>query len=172
MSFHTPETKQQSKQWLRKGLPGPIKAKVHATRSKQMVLAFFDAKGLIYTNYVPRGTTVNANYIVGALGKFFKVFRQKRPVMAEQEWFFDWDNALVHTAAVVRDWITAKGFVLLEHPPYSPDLAPADFFLFPKIKNQLAGRTLTQETFQKSWEGMVRTIGKDDFATAFWQWYE
>ena len=87
MSFHTPETKQQSKQWLRKGLPGPIKAKVHATRSKQMVLAFFDAKGLISTKNMPRGTMVNANYIVGALGKFLTILRQKRRVMAVQEWF-------------------------------------------------------------------------------------
>jgi AraC-like DNA-binding protein len=37
VSFHTPETKQQSKQWVKKGQPGPIKARVHATRSKQMV---------------------------------------------------------------------------------------------------------------------------------------
>jgi hypothetical protein len=57
VSFHRPETKQQSKQWLVKGLPGPIKAKVHASRSKQMVLAFFNSKGLIYTNYVPKGST-------------------------------------------------------------------------------------------------------------------
>jgi histone-lysine N-methyltransferase SETMAR len=70
VSFHTPETKQQSKQWLKKVEPGPIKAEFHATRAKQMVLAFFDAKGLIYTNYVPRGTTVNARYIVEALGSF------------------------------------------------------------------------------------------------------
>jgi hypothetical protein len=32
-----------------------------------MVLAFFDANGIIYTNYVPKGTTVNANYIMEAL---------------------------------------------------------------------------------------------------------
>jgi hypothetical protein len=38
---------------------------------KQMVLAFFDAKGLIYANYMPRGTMVNAKYIVDARGKFF-----------------------------------------------------------------------------------------------------
>jgi hypothetical protein len=79
VSFHTPETKQQSKQWLKKGEPGPIKAKVHVTRAKQMVLAFFDAKGLIYTNYVPKGTMVNARYIVEALGTFLKVLRKKRP---------------------------------------------------------------------------------------------
>jgi hypothetical protein len=28
----------------------------------------------------------------------------------------------------------------LSHPPYSPDLAPANFFLFPKMKMQLKGR--------------------------------
>jgi hypothetical protein len=82
VSFHMRQTKQQSKQCLVKGEPGPIKAKVHVSRSKQMVLAFFDSKGLIYTNYVPKGTTVNANHIVEALGKFLKVFRQKRPEMA------------------------------------------------------------------------------------------
>jgi hypothetical protein len=38
VSFHTPQTKQQRKQWLAKGKPGPIKAKVHASRTKQMVL--------------------------------------------------------------------------------------------------------------------------------------
>ncbi len=32
--LHTPETKQQSSQWLPKGQPGPVKAKVHATRTK------------------------------------------------------------------------------------------------------------------------------------------
>jgi hypothetical protein len=55
--FHTPEMTQHSKQWLKKE-PCPIKTKGYATRAKQMVLAFFDNKGLIYTNYVrgPRWT--------------------------------------------------------------------------------------------------------------------
>ena len=172
VSFHTPETKQQSKQWLKKGLPGPIKAKVHATRSKQMVLAFFDNKGLIYTNFVPRGTTVNANYILEVLGKFMKIFKQKRPITAAGEWFFHWDNAPVHTAAVVTDWLAARHIQVLEHPPYSPDLAPADFFLFPRVKRELAGLTLTQQTFKKEWEGAVRSLTAADFAEAFRQWYQ
>ena len=69
-------------QWVKKGQPGSVKARVQLTRSKQMVLAFFDSKGLIYTNYVPKESTVTASYIVEALGKFLKVFRQKRPEMA------------------------------------------------------------------------------------------
>ena len=87
VSFHTPATKKQLKEWTKKGQPGPIKAKVHASRTSQMVLAFFDNKGPIYTNYVPRGTTVNAIYILGALGRFQKAFKKKRPEMAAGEWF-------------------------------------------------------------------------------------
>ncbi len=51
VSFHTPETKKQSMQCVKKGQPGPRKAQVHATRSKQMGLIFIYAKGVIYTNY-------------------------------------------------------------------------------------------------------------------------
>ncbi|KMQ88673.1 histone-lysine n-methyltransferase setmar [Lasius niger] len=32
------------------------------------------------------------------------------------------------------------GFELIDHPPYSPDLAPSDFFLFPKLKVSLGGQ--------------------------------
>jgi histone-lysine N-methyltransferase SETMAR len=170
VSFHTTQTKQQSKQWLVKGEPGPIKAKVHASRSKQMVLVFFDLKGLIYMNYVPKGTTVNANYIVEALGKFLKVFRQKRPEIAAGDWWFHWDNAPVHTAAMVKDWMAARQFKVIKHPPYSPDLAPIDFFLFPKVKRELAGLTITKETFKKEWEGAAKTLKVADFATAFRRW--
>jgi hypothetical protein len=73
---------------LKKGKPGPIKAKVHEMREKQMVLAFFDAKGLIYTNYMPRGNTVNARYIVEALGSFLKILKKKRPVMTAESGSF------------------------------------------------------------------------------------
>jgi hypothetical protein len=55
-----------------------IKTKIYATRTKQMVLAFFHNEGLIYINYVPRGKTVIANYIVEALSRFLAVFKKKQ----------------------------------------------------------------------------------------------
>jgi hypothetical protein len=101
-----------------------------------VLLTFFDSKGLIYTHIVPRGSTVNAAYIVKVLDVFMRHFKKKRPVMAEQPWFFHWDNAPVHTAAIVQDWLQVQ---VLCHLPYSPDLAPADFFLFRRVKEELAG---------------------------------
>ncbi len=43
-----------------------------------MVLASFDSKVFIYTIYMPRGTTVNASYIMEALGMFLKILRKTR----------------------------------------------------------------------------------------------
>ncbi len=59
-------------------------------------------------------------------------------------------EAVVHTAKVVQgsSW-RKKRIKLLSHPPYSFDLAPADCFLFPKLKKELAGITMTQEKFKK-----------------------
>ena len=49
------------------------------------------------------------------------------------------DNATAHTAAVTLDCLAANDVQLATHPPYSHDLAPCDWFLFPFIKSQLKG---------------------------------
>jgi hypothetical protein len=87
--------------------------------------------------------------------------------MAAGEWFLHWDNAPVHTAASITDWLAARCVKMIEHLPYSPELAPADFFLFPKMKKELMGLTLTRETFKNEWLGAVRALSAADFAEAF-----
>ena len=39
-----------------------------------------------------------------------------------------------------EEFLTTKQITVLEHPAYSPNLAPSDFFLFPKIKEILKGK--------------------------------
>jgi hypothetical protein len=149
--MHTPTTKQQSKQWLIKGTPGPVQAKVHATRTKTMILAFFDFKGMVYNNYVPKGQTVNKDYAIKALQEFLRKLRKKRPELVDGEWFLHWDNAPINYPKAVQDYLTKKGVKVIEHPPYSFDLAAADFFLFPKLKKELAGISLAPGDFRKEW---------------------
>ena len=53
---------------------------------------------------------------------------------------------------------------VLDHPPYSPDLAPADYFLFPKVKSHLKGRLFDSiSDIQKAVTSTLNTIAKDDF---------
>jgi len=56
------------------------------------------------------------------------------------EWFLLHDNAPSHNAAIVKKFMAKRNVAVLHHPPYSPDLAPADYYLFPKLKFSLTGR--------------------------------
>jgi [histone H3]-lysine36 N-dimethyltransferase SETMAR len=149
-----------------------LKARVHKSCMKEMVMAFFDSRGLIYTPLAPRGATINADYTIMVLGNFMEHLRKKRPLLLEEEWWFHWDNAPVHTAVKVKEWFAAKSIRRLEQAPYSPDLAPADFFLFRRVKEGLAGKTLDNNSLKKTWEGVTGPIATDDYATAFLWWYE
>jgi hypothetical protein len=120
VSMHTPETKHQSMQWLKKGAPDPVKAKVFATRTKQMVLEFFDDQGMVYMNYIPGGMSVNAAYIDDALQRFLKALQKKRPNLVAGEWFLHWENALVHTAQVMQSFLMQNSIQLILHPPPPP----------------------------------------------------
>jgi histone-lysine N-methyltransferase SETMAR len=79
-------------------------------------------------------------------------------------------DAPVHTAQKVQQFLAKKNIQVLPHPPYSPDLAPADYFLFPTLKRELAGLTMSLDEFKQKWEGVIRTLTKDDFARAFERW--
>jgi predicted acetyltransferase len=61
----------------------------------------------------------------------------------------------------------------LPHPPYSPDLAPADFFLFPKMKMQLKGRRLHSiADIQCELQKVMDLLTQNDIEAAFQQWQE
>ncbi|XP_029159826.1 histone-lysine N-methyltransferase SETMAR-like [Nylanderia fulva] len=49
------------------------------------------------------------------------------------------DNALPHKTKKVREFLMKKQICVIDHPPYSPDLSPCDYFLFPKLKTAMKG---------------------------------
>jgi histone-lysine N-methyltransferase SETMAR len=63
--------------------------------------------------------------------------------MEEEGIFLLHDNATPHTLRISKEEISRLGFIQLSHPPYSPDLASSDFYLFPKLKKNLANKTLS-----------------------------
>ena len=66
-----------------------MKAKRQESRNNRMILAFFDSNGLVYTDIVAKGTTVNAQFIVGSLTRFLAHFgKKRRELKASKQWFF------------------------------------------------------------------------------------
>jgi len=49
-------------------------------------------------------------------------------------------NAPAHRALATHEKLVYLGFQCFDHPPYSADLAPSDYHLFPGLKRQLKGR--------------------------------
>lgn len=95
-----------------------------------MATIFWDSEGILLINYLPKGTTMNAQYYANLLGQAREAVVQKRRGKLARGVLFLQDNAPVHTAQVARAALKFTGFTEIYHPPYSPDLAPSDFFLF------------------------------------------
>jgi histone-lysine N-methyltransferase SETMAR len=53
------------------------------------------------------------------------------------------DNARPHTVAATVETVQQLGFERLQHPPYSPDLAPSDYHIFGPLKEALRSRRFT-----------------------------
>jgi len=60
---------------------------------------------------------------------------------------------------------------VMEHPPYSPDIAPCDFFLFPKIKSALKGtRFESVDAVKAKASQLLNSLTQDDLQHCFQQW--
>jgi len=103
-----------------------------------MFVIFFDWQGVIHKEFVPEGETINAVYYKGVIERLLNRIRRVRPGMCESgDWFLLHHNASFHNAAIVYQFLAQQKVTVLEHPPYLPDLAPADYFLFPKCNPTL-----------------------------------
>lgn len=137
---YTPETKIQSKQWIEAGSNAPKKAKVTPSAGKIMAIVFWDAQGIILIDYLVSQRTITGKYYVGLLNNLNKEIKKKRPHLQKKKVLFHHDNAPAHRYWETEQKLHELGYELLQHPAYSPDLAPSDFFLFPDLKKWLGGK--------------------------------
>ena len=135
----TPEAKQQSKQWKHPGSPPPKKAKTVPSAGKVMASLFWDADGILLIDYLQKGQTINGTCYASLLMQLREKIKIKRRGKLTKGVLFHQDNAPVHKFVIAMAAIHDRGFKLVEHPPYSPDLAPSDFHLFPKLKTAISG---------------------------------
>ena len=135
----TPEAKQQSKQWKHSGPPPPKKTKTVPSAGKVMASVFWDADGILLIDYLQKGQTINGTYSASLLTQLWEKIKIKRRGKVNKGVLFRQDNAPVHKAVIAMAAIHDCGFKLIEHPPYSTDMALSDFHLFPKLKTAISG---------------------------------
>jgi len=114
--------------------------------------------------------TVNHAFYKDALEQLQKWVQRVWRDIAD-DWVMHHDNAPAHTALSFREFLVKKNIPVLPHPPYSPDLAPCDFYLFRKLKLKLKGHHFgTMENIQKTVTDELHTLTENDFWYCCDQW--
>jgi hypothetical protein len=121
---------------------------------------------------IAQGQTVNQQCYFEVLTRLREFVRRKRPGLWPDNWILDHDNGLAHDALRVSEFLAKNSITKMDHPRYSPNLAPCDFWLFPKLKNALKGQRFADlSDIQRNAKTLLRGILENDFQDCFQQWH-
>jgi len=134
-----PELKSQSNEWRSPSSPRPKKFRRAQSKVKQMMIFAYDHRGIIMTDRVPCGTSVTAAYYRDWMQELRRKMHKNRPDLLGDGPLILHDNARPHLGKVVTDLLSKYEWEVLPHAPYSPDMSPPDFDLFPKLKEPMRG---------------------------------
>jgi len=139
---YDPTTKRQSAAWVGETLPRPKKFRFQKSRVKTMLVIFLDWQGVIHKEFVPKGENINAVYYKGVMERLLNRVRRVRLGICESSgWFLLHDNAPSHNTTIIKQFLVQQKVTVHDHPPYSPDLAHADYFV-PTSEIPLEGASL------------------------------
>ena len=131
-------SKQSNSSWVGVGEPSRTVVRQGRFEPKCMITVMFKSTGPLLVHYLEKGEAICAQtYIEDCLTPVIGTIRQQRPKSGTKSMKILHDNAKPHVAKIVREYLNSEGITIIDHPPYSPDLAPSDFCLFSYIKQRL-----------------------------------
>ena len=141
---YDPENKSQSMEYCHPGSLSVKKFKTVPSAKKVMLTIFWNARGMLYMEFLTKGSTVNSDRYCATLRSLKQRIRR---IMPERNTFLlHHDNARPHCSAQTQDAMTSLKFTVVPNPPYSPNLAPSDVWLFPKLKETLKDQHFSSDS--------------------------
>ncbi|KAJ8938980.1 hypothetical protein NQ318_003673 [Aromia moschata] len=117
-----------------------------------------------------RGLPCRGQPNVEVLKRLKRRVNRVRPDISKS-WKLHHDNAPSHTCFLVADYLVKAGITVVPQPPYSPDVAPPDFFLCPRLKTPMKGHHFgSVKNIQKACADALKAIPENDYRAAFYAW--
>ena len=104
-----------------------------------MASVFWDARGIIFMDYLRKGKTINGEYDASLLKLLYDEIKKRRPRLAKRKILFYEDNAPFHTSVIAMAKSNELKFTLLPYASNSPDL-DLEYFLFSNLKKWFSGQ--------------------------------
>ena len=171
---YDPETKQQSAQWTPVGGAPPHKLKRERSVAKQMVATFVARVGHVATIPLVQQRTVTGEwYATHCLPQALEAVARRRPRTGTRGTLLHHDNAPAHRSRIVMQFLAREHIQEVGHPPYSPDLAPCHFFVFPNVKRLMRGiRYESPEAAVEAFKELVEGLPSSAWASCWTKWFE
>ncbi len=164
MYQYDPELKCNSSEWLPKGAPRPMKLLRERTTGKVLLISF-DFRGVVHREFL-QNATVNSQIFVRILQNLRRSIRIRRPALRKSFWLH-MDNASPHTCYNTSQYLLMTGTQVERHPPYSPDLAPSDYWFFPWIKRALRGVHFPSlDALEQAVDEQISSVASHEFKLA------
>jgi histone-lysine N-methyltransferase SETMAR len=155
--------------WIGADVARPTRVRRTVASTKRMFWVDFSRTGIGAVVMLPAGQSFNKDFFTGTvLPAIVEDRAQNRPKMKANGTFLHLDNARPHlTSAQYAE----LGIKRLPHPPYSPDLAPCDFWLFGHLKQCLEGRVFEDDmALRAAVTEILMSIEPEVFAKVFDEW--
>ena len=117
-----------------------------------MASVFCDAHGVIFIANLEKARTIIGVYYAALLDRLVDEIRKKLPHLKKKNMLFHDDNAPSYTSNIAQEKKYELCFESLPHPPFFPDLAPSDYYLFPNLERWLRGRRFESKFEEVEWE--------------------
>ena len=125
--------------------PCPEVLKTGFRSRKRMFTIFSNTQGPVVVDVMPDKATITATYYTtSVLPKNLLHIQSTARTRPRSQIQLHHDNAAPHKARITLTYLDDNGIRLMEQPQYSPDLAPCDFWLFPKLKSAPAGKPFSR----------------------------
>ena len=150
----------------------PCIAKRTISSKKMLYTTFFNSSGSVVQVPCPSGHTVTGRfYKNSALKKVKEFYSKKRPSKGWSGVHLLPDNVFSYKCEVVKSFLASEMVKVLNHPSYSSDLSPCDFFLFPRLKKMLPGNKYTsRSSLGNAIYQCLQQIPKEGYLSAFRDW--
>ncbi|KAI6651425.1 Transposase [Oopsacas minuta] len=170
IQFKPPIRKQDGKVWLKKGEVPPAVCVSDFRAPKVLYCIFFDGLGPVAQIPVPKGQTLTGQFYADVvLPEVEKHYLKRHPKTGTRGLKILHDNARPHKSLAVRQKIKDMGMHEVPHPPYY--IAPCDFWLFRKLKDNLSGREFEDRlSLGRAIYKYLEVIPKDEYRKTFENW--
>ena len=162
----------KNKVWVSSEGDRPVIACRCKTSNRMLYAIFFDSKDPVLQIPAPTGSSVTGKfYKESVLTQLVDFYQKCRPCTSVRGIKLLHDNAPAHKYATVQEYLKESGLDVLDHPPYSPDLSPCDFWLFSRLKEMLAGHRFESRCgIGSAVYQCLQYIPKEDYQAAFQKW--